>query len=38
MALSGWGFLIGDALVAGRRCVELDERVNRIERDRKRNP
>ena len=29
------GFLVGDAIVSGRRWLDLDERVNRLERDRK---
>lgn len=29
------GFLVGDAIVSGRRWPDLDERVNRLERDRK---
>ena len=29
------GFLIGDALVTGRRWLDLDERVARLERDQK---
>ena len=28
------GFLIGDALVSGRRWLDLDERVSRLERNR----
>ena len=31
------GFLVGDAIVSGRRWLDLDERVNRLERDRKAN-
>ena len=27
------GFLVGDALVVGRRWLDLDERVTRLERD-----
>jgi len=29
------GFLVGDALVTGRRWLDLDERLGRLERDRK---
>ena len=29
------GFLVGDAIVSGRRWLDLDERVNRLERNRK---
>ncbi len=29
------GFLVGDAIVSGRRWLDLDERANRLERDRK---
>ena len=29
------GFLVGDAIVSGRRWLDLEERVNRLERDRK---
>lgn len=29
------GFLIGDAVVSSRRWLDLDERVSRLERDRK---
>lgn len=32
------GFLVGDALVGGRRWLDLDERVSRLERDRKAAP
>jgi hypothetical protein len=29
------GFLVGDAVVSSRRWLDLDERVSRLERDRK---
>ena len=29
------GFLVGDAIVSGRRWLDIEERVNRLERDRK---
>jgi len=32
------GFLVGDAIVSGRRWLDLDERVGRLERDQRSAP